>query len=165
MCIPVGTCANPRHGCHRKHFSLSPTARACFCSFQIATVSAGAVFPCGITSTVSYLYVLLCVLPLALRKSGDSVIWTARSVVREKLDSVPNFLNFLWSEDSVASSRRFCSVFSCDDLLPRRDIVRRILPYSTACVLCMGPRVVGRSAAHLEPCETNPDRVLASTET
>ena len=38
-------------------------------------------FPCGITSTMSHLYVLLCVLPLVIRKSEDSAIW---KFLREK---------------------------------------------------------------------------------
>lgn len=52
---------------------------------QVATRSAGGVFPCGITSTVSHLYVLLCVLPLVLRKSGDSAIWRT---LRECLEDI-----------------------------------------------------------------------------
>ena len=48
-------------------------------------MSTGGVFPCGITSTVSHFYVLFCVLPLVLRKSGDSALW-ARKTVREKLN-------------------------------------------------------------------------------
>ena len=40
-------------------------------------------FPCGLTSTISHLYVLFCVLPLVLRKSGDFAFW-GRKIVREK---------------------------------------------------------------------------------
>ncbi|CAM9440291.1 unnamed protein product, partial [Scytosiphon promiscuus] len=45
---------------------------------QMATRSSGRRFPCGVTSTASYLYVLLCALPLVLRSSGDISIWTKR---------------------------------------------------------------------------------------
>ncbi|CAM9112873.1 unnamed protein product, partial [Ectocarpus sp. 12 AP-2014] len=45
---------------------------------QMATRSAGRAFPCGITVTLSHLYVLLCALPLMLRQSGDSAIIATR---------------------------------------------------------------------------------------
>ncbi|CAM9647409.1 unnamed protein product, partial [Ectocarpus fasciculatus] len=45
---------------------------------QMATRSAGRSFPCGITVTVSHLYVLLCALPLMLRESGDSAIFARK---------------------------------------------------------------------------------------
>ncbi|CAM9247760.1 unnamed protein product [Ectocarpus sp. 6 AP-2014] len=45
---------------------------------QMATRSAGRAFPCGITVTLSHLYVLLCALPLILRETGDSAIYATR---------------------------------------------------------------------------------------
>ncbi|CAB1113961.1 unnamed protein product [Ectocarpus sp. CCAP 1310/34] len=45
---------------------------------QMATRSAERAFPCGITATLSHLYVLLCTLPLMLRQSGDSAIFATR---------------------------------------------------------------------------------------
>ncbi|CAN0167280.1 unnamed protein product, partial [Ectocarpus sp. 8 AP-2014] len=45
---------------------------------QMATRSAGRAFPCGITVTLSHLYVLLCALPLILRETGDSAIFATR---------------------------------------------------------------------------------------